>query len=344
MPLKHSAIFLQVVIKLTEEEQTLFCDEPQDKAILMPDATMLPCDNLTVCIESICFEIKPKYGGITLCDTVSPLHREMKRSNSRYRLHQFLKLSQGKISKLSPYDPRDFFSGDPEQMNAALVSLLTNPQNNCAVFINGIKITLETGLKRAASILFGARITAANNNLDTIHTISLLLQKILLQENVLLEQILKLQRSCGYDIEGVFRLYRTLVEETTEEMVDVANTDECQERAVSKLLSLPRPEAIAVLHSYCLATMARDCSLMITVGRDGKRDDDQSDQAQATNRCQSSGWTLQSCGRLKLTLQDIEDSYLYKISLVDLDRKPLSKIPMHRALDTEILVAAQRYA
>lgn len=42
----------------------------------------------------VCLELKPKCGFIGRCATVHPANREIKRSRSRYQLHQMLKLSQ----------------------------------------------------------------------------------------------------------------------------------------------------------------------------------------------------------------------------------------------------------
>lgn len=42
----------------------------------------------------VCLELKPKCGFVGRCATVHPDNRHIKRSNSRYQLHQMLKLSQ----------------------------------------------------------------------------------------------------------------------------------------------------------------------------------------------------------------------------------------------------------
>ena len=336
----NNMIILQVVIKLTEEEQTIYSGEGRMTGILMPDATLFP-SNDSLPLECVCVEIKPKYGGITRCDTISPINRKIKRSNSRYRLHQYLKLSQGRIAEASSYDPQDLFSGNSERIKSALMSLLTNPQNNFALFINGKRVSLESGLSQAASILFDAKINGSENSSNISLTVSLLLMNILMQEHILLERILRLQMSCRYDIEGVFRLYRRLLALENNDVGEMdegscaTQPDDCQRRALSKLLRLSKPESIAVLRSYCLATTAKDCSMMITVAKNVSVENPN------LNRCQSPGWSLRSCGQLDFVLNGVTNSFLYKISLVDMDRKPLSKIPIHMELDEEIMKAAR---
>lgn len=87
-------------------------------AALLPDVTLLPsCSSRTAygsgsslgphglarggstavpegCGPVVCLEVKPKSGFIGCCATVHPDRRHIKRSRSRYQLHQMLKLSE----------------------------------------------------------------------------------------------------------------------------------------------------------------------------------------------------------------------------------------------------------
>jgi hypothetical protein len=42
---------------------------------------------------------------------------------------------QGKIQRLSAYNPLDLFSGSPQRMEAALAALFEEPQNNLRLFL-----------------------------------------------------------------------------------------------------------------------------------------------------------------------------------------------------------------
>lgn len=46
-------------------------------------------------------------------------------------------IMQGKIVRMSKYDPLDLFSMDTERMRQALLALLAEPQNNLRLFSNG---------------------------------------------------------------------------------------------------------------------------------------------------------------------------------------------------------------
>lgn len=47
---------------------------------------------------------------------------------------------QGKVTHLSPYNPLDLFSTDAARATTALLALLTVPQNNMTVFVDGARI------------------------------------------------------------------------------------------------------------------------------------------------------------------------------------------------------------
>ena len=49
-------------------------------------------------------------------------------------------LKQGRIKRLSTYNPLDLFSGDPLRMEIALAALLDNPQNNLRLFLDGARV------------------------------------------------------------------------------------------------------------------------------------------------------------------------------------------------------------
>ena len=49
---------------------------------------------------------------------------------------------QGKIQRLSAYNPLDLFSGSPQRMEAALAALFEEPQNNLRLFLGGAAVQL----------------------------------------------------------------------------------------------------------------------------------------------------------------------------------------------------------
>lgn len=90
-----------------------------------------------------CLEIKPKCGAVLSCWTVPPSDRPLKRSVSRYRLHQALKCElhaqRQETEESTPtafvpseYDPLELFSRNPAKVLCALQALRASPQNNLA--------------------------------------------------------------------------------------------------------------------------------------------------------------------------------------------------------------------
>lgn len=282
--------------------------------LLMPDATLLARGQATS--DTVCVEIKPKFGNILTCDTV-PLHeRTLKHTKSRYSLHQILKLEQGSISSRSAYDPLDLFSNQKERMVRTLIALFDNPQNNLSVFCGGHRCPLDDvrGLcKSIVQTMFPS---------DTVtscaeETLSIILAEILLQENVL-QNILTMQNACQYDVQAVEKLVNRLVSPD----VEISSKTDEPSLALERLLTFEKEKIMDIVADYCIAATAKDCSLMISFCASG----DATTRHQPPNPC----GTGAICTSLGI-------SCMYRITIVDLDRKPLEKIKAHAALDKEIM-------
>ncbi|KAJ8555562.1 hypothetical protein K7X08_013058 [Anisodus acutangulus] len=70
----------------------------------------------------ISVEIKPKCGFLPLSEFIAP-DNIIKRSVTRFQMHQALKLHQGKTSEISAYDPLDLFSGSRDRVHKAIKGL-----------------------------------------------------------------------------------------------------------------------------------------------------------------------------------------------------------------------------
>jgi hypothetical protein len=137
--------------------------------------------------------------------------------------------------------------------------------------------------------------------------------------------------------------------------------------ALHALLGLPREQALGVLRSYVVSATAKDCALMVTMrrlaagvqpppsagtdGGGGRRG------AATSSGCRGEAATS-SRGACSAALPEPEAGpgpcsealdaetgvrVAYCVAFVDLDRKPLDKIPGHRQLDVQIVRVAREH-
>ena len=306
-----------------------------DAAILMVDGTLLA----GLSGEGVvCIEMKPKFGGVVRCDTVPGRYRLLKRSVSRYQLHQSLKLEQGLIGRRSAYDPLDLFSNDPNRMRKALEALMDSPQNNLAVFLRGIRVPCEEtagGLDQACELL---------GLVDHAH-LAVVLQGVLAWEGVL-NDILRMQTVCEHDVQAVEALLREMVgadprrAETpgSRGARGAADDDDNDDGNLGAFLDMMTraddSAALDLLADYCIATTAKDCSILVSMALAKSKPvasldspdtaaPGQMDMKQGSRPCE-----LGSFGGIS-----------YRVTVVDLDRKSLRKLEGHKRLDDEILGA-----
>ena len=328
----------------------------------------MPNDAENINLKTISIELKPKFGSVKACPTALPQHVELKRSSSRYALHQYLKFNEEKISKISMYDPIDLFSENKERMEHALKALFQNPQNNLRVFVCGNSVDYRpVGFQenyRTSSEPKNRDRKTVENLLEYISSVAgfkssddfiSAMYSILNQEGVL-SKILKMQCICPYDIEGVARLYSNVIgakseEELLEKEYHSSNNGVQNEAvlqwkaAVKKLLSMPRADALKILRSHCLASTAKDCSVFITFERyvfeSGKSHNpyicaasEENGSPKITNN-RKQGLQGDGCGIVQLP--ESHCILRYRVAVVDLDRKPIKKIEDHWHLDRKIM-------
>ncbi|XP_017699411.2 inositol-pentakisphosphate 2-kinase IPK1 isoform X4 [Phoenix dactylifera] len=105
-----------------------------DSAFLISDHSLFTgTPRVELCVA---VEIKPKCGFLPSSEFITKANA-IKKSVTRFRMHQFLKLHQGEISKVSEYNPLDLFSGSKDRIYQAMTALFATPQNNFRIFLNG---------------------------------------------------------------------------------------------------------------------------------------------------------------------------------------------------------------
>ena len=122
------------------DQRVLNLERPSCFGFVMPHLGYLPqtdaLDHQTYKKPTIAVEIKPKWGFLSSSPTIKP-HHLVKMTTCRYCMHQYVKLKNGKVSKLSSYCPLDLFSKSSCRVRKALDALFLNPQNNLRVFVDG---------------------------------------------------------------------------------------------------------------------------------------------------------------------------------------------------------------
>uniref|UniRef100_A0A1D2A661 Inositol-pentakisphosphate 2-kinase n=1 Tax=Auxenochlorella protothecoides TaxID=3075 RepID=A0A1D2A661_AUXPR len=281
------------------------------RVMLMRDSRLLPADTSSGRDlrprPTVSVEIKPKWGALPHAHTVPPQHRAAKLGASRYQLHQHLKAATGAIEVPSEYDPLDLFSGEAGRVWTALQALGRSPQNNFLTAVDG----KPGGLHSASVALLGPCRAVHDTPGAALLTV---VRDVLVQEDAL-AQILDVQRLCSTDIHAVHAQYQALLD---------AASPEVREQGI--LPPTPALEAaLSLLRDYLTSCTARDCALLLALRRESSGGGPMRPQtAEAPGRV-----TLHGGGAV-----------FYRLTVIDLDRKPVSKLARHLALDAEIMRVA----
>jgi hypothetical protein len=96
---------------------------------------------------------------------------------------------QGKIQRLSAYNPLDLFSGSPQRMEAALAALFEEPQNNLRLFLGGAAVQLPKDGKLPGG--------PTMQQLGGVSGLTRLLRSILLREGSFSHLLLQIPNVCA---------------------------------------------------------------------------------------------------------------------------------------------------
>ncbi|XP_021658565.2 inositol-pentakisphosphate 2-kinase isoform X2 [Hevea brasiliensis] len=290
-----------------------------DFVLLMTDHSLFPSGIVKVgpCIS---VEIKPKCGFLPFSRFIAE-RNAIKRSTTRFRMHQVLKLRQHEISELSQYDPLDIFSGSNERIHKALNDLYSTPQNNFRVFLNGSIIFggLGGGVDKTSIVIEKAfegalkGVIQADDGLRTRSFIELVAETV--YNSRVLDQLLEVQKLDSIDIEGAIHAYYNII---SKPCMVCRELDEARvPHGYASLHSIPLSESLKIIKDYIIAATAKDCSLMVSFKPREDRD---------------FGSPYGSV-YLKSTNQNFD----YKVNFIDLDLKPLKKMETYYEKDKKIL-------
>ncbi|KAI3717650.1 hypothetical protein L1987_69404 [Smallanthus sonchifolius] len=293
-----------------------------DSAILMSDHSIFPH---AVHEEEVCIsvEIKPKCGFLPTSRFIRE-ENAVKKRISRFRLHQILKFHQRKVPQISEYDPLDMFSGSKGRIMKSVNDLFLTPQNNFRVFLNGRLVfgslggeADDTNTQIAEAFEETLKDFFKADDDRGMH-IPAFLQLVAgaVSESGILDRLLQVQKLDVLDIEGAIHAYYDVVGQPC------AVCRESQPAATNVLHSIPFDQSLKIVRDFLISLTAKDLSLMISFRPTPK----------------GSSQSLYDV----FYLESLNRSFDYKASFIDLDMKPLEKMPYYYKLDQEIVSCYSR--
>ncbi|CAN4122882.1 unnamed protein product [Withania somnifera] len=255
-------------------------------------------------------EIKPKCGFLPLSEFIAP-ENTIKRSVSRFKMHQTLKFHQRKISEISAYDPLDLFSGSRDRVQKAIKGLFRTPLNNFQIFLNSSLILGGLGGNaEATSCEVGE--TFENALKCVIQAVDGQLTKCfldLISETIfssgLLNKLLEAQKLDNLDIGGAIHAYYNVISQPCMVCKKRSAEDQLSKRYDS-LHSSSKDESLKIVRNFLIAATAKDPSVMISFR---PREDGSVESPYSM-----------------VSLKSTNQSFHYKAYFIDLDLKPLERM------------------
>jgi len=192
--------------------------------------------------ESLCFEIKPKWGFLPVQSREWPV----KLTVDRFTMHQVWKKHvDGSLAPVSRYRPLDLFSRDRARVLSALRDLAETPHNNFRVFKNGRHVFPGDSQLELCDV-----VKDVEQVLDA-------LADILHSESVL-SKVQRAQNVGGeWDIEAVWPYFNEMLEKRLT----------LHELYVGGLPHGPARDCVEIVRRFLISCTARDCSIMIALSR-----------------------------------------------------------------------------
>ncbi|XP_038898785.1 inositol-pentakisphosphate 2-kinase-like isoform X1 [Benincasa hispida] len=268
----------------------------------------------------ISVEIKPKWGCLPTSRFISK-RNAIKKSVTRFRMHQALKLQKGEISELSDYDPLDLFSGSQDRIYKAIKDLFSTPQNNFRVFLNGSLVlgasggyAVDTNLAIEEAFEDALQsVIQRGNGLRTMTFLQLVAEAV--YRSGCLNRLLEVQKLDSFDIEGAIHAYYDVISEPCL-VCRHMNDDEWLNRCAT-LHSAHLDQSLEIVRNYLIAATAKDCSLMITFRP----------------------WHVDCPGSTynSIFVESTKQTFDYKVNFIDLDLKPFKKMEEYYEQDNKIV-------
>ncbi|RIB04632.1 inositol-pentakisphosphate 2-kinase [Gigaspora rosea] len=301
-------------------------DFNQHYGILTYDHTIFASDtNPTLSIE-----LKPKWAFLPS----SPFINSEKFHSCRFCMHKYFK------KKVSNYCPLDLFSLDEVRLKRAIKELLSNPNNNLKMFIQGMQIHIgQDDWPTQLYEFFNFDQSSTDHKtqhqiVDQKNLLVMLLLCTILEEQILFKRLKQLQKTLDeLDIEGIYKLFleqrSNLHDPTIEEWQLIVKEYEQRIKSPSvPHLSMDGAQMRQRIYEFLMSTTLKDCSIIFTFQK--SRFSDETKVADDTS--------LFFKEKVKFIPFSSDKIYFkYKVNVIDLDPKSVTKIPYYYDLDAMIV-------
>ncbi|CAO3572158.1 unnamed protein product [Mortierella alpina] len=323
---------------------------------------------------SVAVEIKPKWGFLSNSTFIRKEHG-IKKRKCRFCMYQHHKLKAGQELRLSEYCPIDLFSTSQHLVQDALNALVQTPQNNFRLFMNGeqqtvsretiaqvmVRSDVENVQQDATAFFTAFQRTRSTNLIDVLARV--------LCESPLLKRLGRLQQALdSLDVETIHDFYDQLAdpvtsdlpEPTLEEFLNTAEAfldrtdldammDEDQETFEAhnqasigfgpedNLDEVPDGLKMHFIREFLLSATLKDCSILITIRRDGQAEKQGELAMQPAIRMDKPEHSGVEFREIVHGVEVNGESYQYKITCIDLDPKKIVSVPMYMKKDRAIV-------
>ncbi|KAK4053180.1 hypothetical protein OIV83_001915 [Microbotryomycetes sp. JL201] len=311
------------------------------------------CEDLIGGSNVVSVEIKPKWGFVPSAQHLPDSDRDIKTKYCRFCMHRYMKEAhkhpmQALERHQSGYCPLDLYSGDEARVNKAVKALWSGWEashgsaNNLRIFVDGKRVEPhdDPGLARLRTLLLQSKTHEAPAS--TLDLFASQLTHALITSPAL-SALKDLQSSLDpFDIQGLATVPSLNLEggALPENLSGQPSLDEWKSWLDRRFLQTESPSMETVrsesdalrsaLLSYLMSATFKDCSMIV---RFQYRDPASLSPQHALTSPPSPSSTSPPESRLTRIAQQPRVT----VKLIDLDPKPMSKVPHYYKLDKDIL-------
>jgi inositol-pentakisphosphate 2-kinase len=214
--------------------------------------------------------------------------------------------------KISEYDPLQLFSYDLEQVKSCLHALIRTPQNNLRLFADQVLVYDET--KEESEFSKALADHGYEKDVDTFLTA---IAEICVREP-LFKRLKAAQMLDDMDIEAAYPIYEQIVARR-DTFPALSSVGALPHREPPTELPQTKEDQMELVLRYMVSATLKDCSVMISL---------RTTTAMPVELCTNPSLTVELSGSQRTVVHDLP-GWEYSLAAVDLDPKPIEKMPMY---------------